>query len=184
MTLEAEIDSIKYFNMKTRLLFFLLSIFVLPTFGQNNQTPCTTEAHRQFDFWVGKWDVYHSTADTLVGRSHIKNLLGSCVIEENWESAGSAFEGKSLNTYNPRNKTWNQCWVDNTGATYNFSGTFENNVMLLKGKTPGSDGKMVLFEMSFTHNVAEGTVRQVWKSSNDGGETFATLFDGIYRKRE
>lgn len=168
--------------MKTIFTLLFIALLAAPTFGQNTQTPCSSPEHRQFDFWIGQWEVYHATADTLVGRSHIKNILGSCVIEENWQSANGAFKGKSFNTYNAVNKTWNQTWVDNSGATYHFSGTFENNVMAMTGESTGADGNKSIFKMSFTPNQEDGTIRQVWKMSQDGGETFALLFDGIYKK--
>ena len=38
-------------------------------------------------------------------------------------------------------------------------------------------------ELSFTKNT-DGTVRQFWRSSNDGGATWTVAFDGLYRKRK
>jgi hypothetical protein len=32
-------------------------------------------------------------------------------------------------------------------------------------------------------NNPDGTVRQLWESSNDEGKTWQVAFDGLYRKR-
>lgn len=145
------------------------------------QAPCSTPAHSQFDFWVGDWEVYSTAGDTIVGHNKINKILGGCVVEENW-TGGSGFQGKSFNTYNVQDSTWNQVWVDMGGATYHFKGKFKDNVMHMKGKTPGRNGQMVWFDMSY-HPQADGAVRQIWKMSTDKGESWNTAFDGMYRKK-
>ena len=144
------------------------------------QSPCTSDTHRQFDFWVGQWKVYHTQADTLVGESHIKLILNDCVIEENWKGA-SGFEGKSFNTYNPMDSTWNQVWVDVAGNTYHFKGQYADQKMIMKGQT-FQNGKIFTYEMSFQFNPKTGTVRQIWKQSDDEGKSWKTIFDGTYKK--
>ena len=161
-------------------LLFVISLLVAgPLSGQS---PCRTAAHSQFDFWVGDWEVYSTTGDTVVGHNVIKRILGGCVVEENW-TGGSGFQGKSFNTYNPKDSTWNQVWVDMSGATYHFKGKYQDNVMQMKGKSPGQNGQMVLFDMSY-HPQEDGAVRQIWKMSTDGGKNWNTAFDGMYRKKE
>ena len=108
--------------MKKLALSFILFFCINMLFSQ---TPCSSEAHRQFDFWVGEWNVYHAKEDTLVGKNHIKLLLNDCVIEENW-TGGSGFQGKSFNTYNAQDSTWNQVWVDVAGNTYHFKGKYKD----------------------------------------------------------
>ncbi len=158
----------------------LLLFFSFVSFAQN-QTPCQSEGHRQFDFWIGEWEVFNTQADTVVGYNHIKRILNGCVIEENWTGA-SGFRGKSFNTYNPADSTWNQIWVDGTGGRYEFSGKFADNVMALKGETY-TNGKRAWFTLTFTYHPDKDTVRQVWMITYDN-EKWATLFDGIYRRIE
>lgn len=168
------------FNMN-KIILLLLAFMPLYTYAQN-QAPCADEAHQQFSFWVGEWTVYKTGTDTIAGHSHIKNILGSCVIEENWKSANSPYEGKSFNTYNPQDSTWNQVWVDNGGATYHFKGKYKDNVVDMYGETPTKKGPLK-FNMSFTYNRKDDTVRQVWKSSKNDGKTWDVAFDGTYKKR-
>ena len=144
------------------------------------QAPCSTEGYRQFDFWVGEWNVYHATADTIVGRNHVKLLLNDCVIEENWTGASGSI-GKSFNTYNAIDSTWNQVWVDGAGNTLHFSGKYKDNVMQLYG-TSGTGDNIVHFDMAYHYDPDKKTVRQIWKTSRDGGKSWQLAFDGIYRR--
>lgn len=35
---------------------------------------CETPEHRQFDFWVGRWDVYPTGTDRLIAHSLVEKL--------------------------------------------------------------------------------------------------------------
>lgn len=171
------------FARRLFLLLLLVTIAGTTTTYAQQAAPCTAPEYRQFDFWVGEWDVFDAQGDTLVGRNHIKNILNGCVIEENW-TGGKGFQGKSVNTYSPIDSTWNQVWVDMGGSTYHFKGRYQDHVMIMKGETISQRaGGKVLFEMSYTHDPKAGTVRQVWKTSTDEGSNWNTIFDGIYRKK-
>ena len=63
-----------------------------PAAAQPTQPPpaCAAPEHRQFDFWVGYWDVYPTAQpETKVANSLIERLYGGCTIGENWRSANS-----------------------------------------------------------------------------------------------
>lgn len=146
------------------------------------QGPCDTDGHHQFDFWVGEWAVYKTGTDTLVGHNTVRRILGGCVIEENW-AGSTGFEGKSLNTYNPRDSTWNQVWADQSGATYHFTGRREGDSMKLRGATISRKGEPVQFTLDFHYAPQKDTVRQVWQVSKDEGAHWQVIFDGEYRRR-
>ena len=165
------------------VLILFLTALMAPAVAQNQQPPCSAPSYRQFDFWVGEWEVVKPGTDTVVGHNHIKNILNGCVIEENW-TGGGGFQGKSFNTYNPVDSTWNQVWVDMGGSTYHFKGRYADHVMLMRGETVSPRKKeKLLFEMSYTHDPEAGTVRQVWKTSADEGKSWNVMFDGVYRKK-
>lgn len=84
-------------------------------------TACTTVERGQFDFWVGKWDVYPTGKDRLVAHSLIEKLYGGCAIRENWMPLGAS-GGGSLSSYDPKTAKWRQTWVDSSGATVVFEG--------------------------------------------------------------
>lgn len=146
------------------------------------QSPCNAPHYNQFDFWVGDWEVYHTQADTIVGHNIIKRILNGCVVQENWTGA-TGFKGKSFNTFNSIDSTWNQVWVDVSGATYYFKGKMEENAMKLKGQTIGRNGQAILFKMSYTPDKNTGNVHQLWKQSSNKGENWQVIFDGIYKKK-
>lgn len=167
---------------KVIICFCLLISVPISFLNAQAPTPCSGEGYQQFDFWVGEWDVFSTSADTLVGQSKINKILNGCVIEENW-TGGTGFKGKSFNTYNSLDSTWNQVWVDVSGATYHFSGQYQDNKMSLKGETANKKGK-ALFTLTFENNQIDKTVRQVWKMSTDEGENWNVLFDGTYRPKK
>ena len=63
----------------------------------NNAYPCMTRPEaRQFDFWIGDWEVYNNLyPNHRVGTSKIESISGGCSILENWEAFQTANSGKS-----------------------------------------------------------------------------------------
>ena len=66
------------------------------------------------------------------------------------------------------------------GNTLLPDGGFENSRMTLSDRdTPGKPDRGVINEIIWTPN-ADGSVRQRWRTSADGGKTWQTAFDGPY----
>lgn len=132
----------------------------------------------QFDFWEGEWEVYAN--GQLAGHNSITRIGGGCVLNENWTGAqGSA--GTSLNYYDPSTGQWHQFWVWKNGTTLpKLSGGLEGKSMVLKGTQKTKQGE-VLHKIAWTPND-DGTVRQLWEVSRDGGKTWQTSFDGLYKR--
>jgi hypothetical protein len=161
--------------MKHIFLFLLLLFSFSATFAQQ---PCSAPEYREFDFWVGKWEVY--AKDKLVGHNTIEPILGGCTLLENWESVGAS-RGNSFNTYNAGTKQWEQTWVDNSGSVIHFYGNYADGKMSFTGKDIGPKGEEIDYRFTF-YNNADGTVRQHWEQSSDGKETWQTIFDGLYKR--
>lgn len=143
---------------------------------------CAAPEHRQFDFWVGEWRVVKPDGSPA-GSSRVERILGGCVVFENWTGAGGS-EGKSFNTYDPATGRWEQYWVDQSGNRLRLSGGVESGRMVLTGAhdTPDPKTKQVRRErITWTPNP-DGSVRQLWEASDDGGKSWAVSFDGLYRK--
>jgi len=173
--------------MHRRSPLFLLS-GVLMTSLTAAQTPaaappaCATPAHRQFDFWIGEWEVSKPDG-TLAGRSRIERILEACVIFENWTGA-TGFAGKSFNLYNATTGHWEQFWVDQSGARLHLQGGLEGERMVLAGTREKPDAQTGLAQrerISWTPN-ADGSVRQLWETSKDDGRIWTTSFEGLYRR--
>lgn len=164
-------------NMRSRWLALIVAVSV--GFSLQAQSPCKMDTHyRQFDFWVGDWDVYKYGTDTLAGTNEVLKLLNDCVIQENWESAGSNYAGKSYNSFDPSANKWRQTWVDNQGVTLQFEGYLKDAKMQLAGFSHEKNGKLVYHRLIYT-KMQDGTVRQQWDKSYNR-EDWTPLFDGLY----
>jgi len=142
---------------------------------------CTSAQHRQFDFWVGRWDVYPTGKDKVVAHSLIENLYSGCVVRENWMPLKGT-DGGSLNTYDPEDKRWHQVWMDAANGRVSFDGGFQDGKMVLTGnwrgaQTPGQDG---LVRMTYS-KLDGGAVRQFGEISTDQGKNWKPFFDFTYK---
>ena len=162
------------------VLLLISGIYTLSA-QSNGSCPCCAAEYRQFDFWVGDWEA--STNDKPAGTNHIIILQDSCVIQENWESATSAYSGTSYNYYDPQDEQWHQTWVDNQGQSLRLTGQLEKNEMILKsGPMKNRKGETVFHRITWTP-LADGTVRQHWQSQKEGSVEWQTLFDGNYKRK-
>ena len=142
--------------------------------------PCTAPLFRQFDFWIGRWRVTDSATKKFDGTNDVTRELGGCVLQEHWSGTGGS-SGTSYNLYDASRKRWHQTWVDNAGGILQLDGGLKNGSMVLQGARPGRGGKTVLDRITWTPRP-DGSVRQWWQASHDGGATWTTQFDGLYRR--
>lgn len=154
--------------------------------ARHNQAPCESRPEsRQFDFWIGDWDVVTTREHARAGTSHIERTLGSCVIWENWTSGGdSDYAGKSYNVYNDGERRWEQFWVDNQGGMIHFTGMRSDNVMDFRtAEVPQPDGSRLQRHLRF-FRVDADTVRQLSEATKDAGRSWQVEYDFTYlRKR-
>jgi hypothetical protein len=151
---------------------------------RHNAAPCEDAEFRQFDFWLGDWDVTPSGSETAAGTSHISKEMGGCVVWENWTSAGiSGYFGKSYNTYNPNLHRWEQYWVDNAAGTMFFHGDLKDGVMdYWTDDVPQPNGDVLRRHLQF-FNLGPDKVRQFSQRTKDGGKTWAVEYDLTYARR-
>ena len=143
------------------------------------QSGCKGTVHRQFDFWAGDWDV--TTQDGKpAGKNVIKVIQDGCALQENWTGA-SGGTGTSINYVN--GGRWHQLWVSNRGDAFplEMSGALQGTAMVMTGDYVRPDGKRVKARMRW-QPLEQGRVRQVWENSEDGGATWTTVFDGVYKR--
>ena len=138
-----------------------------------------TGSARDFDFWIGEWDVF-GPLGRQVGRNSITLLFDGGAIAEHWHGDGGV-EGHSLNAYDATVDRWHQTWVDSTGGLLLLDGGLLGGSMVLEGTAPGEGGVVDRQRISWSRE--EGGVRQLWEASQDDGVTWQTAFDGHYRPR-
>ncbi|MCE7933881.1 MAG: tetratricopeptide repeat protein [Chlorobi bacterium CHB2] len=144
--------------------------------------PCQHDPrYREFDFWIGEWDVFN-TAGQKVGTNSVQQILGSCVLLENWTSA-SGSQGKSFNTFNRSTGKWQQTWVDDQGTVLELAGNLKGAVLSFEGITRDTAGKETHHRLTFTQ-IDPNTVRQLWEQSSDKGVTWNSVFDGKYVRKK
>ena len=141
--------------------------------------PCESSEHRQFDFWVGHWEVF-GPAGKKVGENRIEAIADGCALLEQWSGNGGV-TGKSLNIYDTSDRRWHQTWVDNSGSLLMLAGQLidRSMVMSMTGPSP-TDPKVTQLQRITWTPASDGSVRQLWELSSDAGKTWTVLFDGRY----
>lgn len=95
--------------------------------------PCSAAAYRQFDFWLGQWDI--TEAGGPAGTNVVEPLLGGCAIRENYLDPDGGSVGTSLNSYDADTKQWRQTWVADYGTDYRMAGGLDaSGTMVLTGE--------------------------------------------------
>ena len=171
--------------MKIRLLISsLMLLTALSASAQSGAAPCAccTDEYKQFDFWIGDWVVY--TNAEMVGFNKITKIESDCILRENWKSVVSSHTGSSYNYYDRNSKKWKHIWVGSDGMTLEVKGTFKDRKMTMIGDEYRDEkGNRIINKITWYVNP-DGTIRQVWEQSKDGGQAFSIQFDGLYRRRK
>jgi tetratricopeptide (TPR) repeat protein len=153
--------------------------------AQHNLKPCAdTPENRQFDFWVGEWNVETTQGGVPAGESKIELILGDCVVQENWQSNGNPYSGKSYNMYNAALKRWEQYWVDNSAGNIFFYGGLKDGVMdYWTDEIPQGSGPSLKRHLQF-FKLGPDKVRQFSQGSTDSGKTWKPEYDFTYIRKK
>jgi tetratricopeptide (TPR) repeat protein len=156
----------------------------------NNAFPCMVVAQaREFDFWVGEWDVYPNGASVIVGHSKVEVASGGCMILENWTALGSAPNtGKSMNYVNAATGKWEQFWLGSGGLTVTnpqkfVNGEYRDAAMRFDFETLTPQNQKQIGRFIF-FNMGPDQVRQFNEVSSDDGKTWTTTYDLIYKRKK
>ncbi len=146
--------------------------------------PCESiEAARDFDFWVGRWEVRMSDG-TLAGTNTITKRDGGCALEEHWEGSGGA-TGTSHTFFLPSRGEWRQVWTGSGGTFFDITGKpAANGSIHMEGQLEYADThQVVAFRGTWTPG-ADGRVRQRLEEFDLVGKAWIIWFDGFYRRLE
>jgi hypothetical protein len=164
--------------MRSCFVLLLVSAAAHPVVAQQPAAPpCGRAEYRQFDFWIGTWDVFNPQG-RLVGTNTIDSILGGCVLHEQWRSAGQS-RGFSYNMFDRVTRRWHQTWVDNGGLLLLLDGELQAGAMVLSGLSTSPQGQPVVNRITWTPFTPD-SLRQLWEISNDQGKTWSVSFDGTY----
>ena len=178
----------------------LLPLMTVPTQAPQPAAPppkpfdCTAPEHRQFDFWVGEWDVVPNpetrpaSAPPQPGRKPAINIIekahNGCVIIENWDDRIGG-TGQSFNVYDRVRKRWRETWVDSSGGLHEYWGELKDGNMMFEGEVPlppasRFQGRRTIRLTFFP--LGADKVRQFSESLNVDG-TWSVNYDLIYTRR-
>ena len=148
--------------------------------------PCAhDQRYREFDFWLGDWDV-RPTGQPPAGppsRNTITSDEDGCVLTEHWESP-SGSKGRSFNIFDRSYGVWRQTWVDNIGGQHDYKGSLKDGNMVFVGDTPAPNGQLGRIPTRLTFfKIGKDTVRQFSEISNDSGRTWQVSYDLTYVRR-
>ena len=138
---------------------------------------CQTAEYRQFDFWLGEWEVFLPNGKKA-GDSRIESIAAGCALLENWSGNGG-FSGKSVNMYDRSDQRWHQSWVDSSGSRLDLAGALADKRMVLSSAAKAGPVQRIAWSVN-----DDGSVRQLWESSSDEGKTWTVQFDGKYVRRK
>lgn len=147
-----------------------------------NVHPCAYQPEsRQFDFWIGEWDV-QVPGMTVPATSRIELVEDRCIIAEYYENG--PYAGRSLNVYDTATKKWRQFWVDNKGGVSHYEGEFKDGKMVYLNDNAGTPGGPPAIGRMTFWSEGPDEVRQYVEQSTDGGKTWTVAFNGTYKRRK
>ncbi len=163
-------------------ILLALSLAVAPLAAQSAPTapPCATDEYRQFDFWIGQWEVVDGEGNAQ-GTNTIEPILGGCALQESWSGASGSV-GHSYNVYDRATGGWHQTWVDNSGLLLQIEGGLDDGSMVLVGEGKARDGAAIRHRITWTP-LEDGRVRQHWQTSRDDGTSWSDAFLGFYQRK-
>ena len=141
---------------------------------------CTAAQYRQFDFWIGDWDVIDRDTKSTVARATISAILGGCVLLEEYRGL-KGHDGRSFSGYDAPRGLWHQTWVTNSGNYLAIEGTFHDHMMVLSGAEILTGGAQRLVRGTW-EATADG-VHEVAVRSTDGGKSWTNWFDIEFVRR-
>jgi uncharacterized protein DUF1579 len=154
--------------------------------------PCQTPEARQFDFWVGEWDLVGKTRGQpgaawgeTISTNRIESTLDGCVTFEHFENQSPmTWRGMSWSSWSPQLHQWQQTWVDNQGGYITLTGEFAAGRMILT--TPPRtlpNGSKAVNRMVY-HDIARDSLVWDWELSLDDGKTWQLMWGITYRRRK
>jgi hypothetical protein len=141
---------------------------------------CTSAEYRQFDFWLGQWNVSGGPdGRTPQGTSRIEPSANGCWIQEHWHAARGS-DGTSLNAWDANDRVWRQFWTGGDGTVLRLQGGLQDGAMVMEGELPKAGGGVQRQRIRWTPQ-SDGSVEQWWQTSDDDGQHWQTSFRGVYR---
>ena len=163
-------------------LTFLILLAAQPVAPPAPPPPvCDSAEHRQFDFWLGRWDVHRSDTGQRVASSLIEKLYRGCAVRENWCPLNGFGAGGSLNSYRPEAKLWRQVYTGAANGWAEYAGGMDGDSMVITGTQFMPKGSRARVRITYKKG-ADGSVLQIGEQSSDEGRTWQPAYHFTYRQ--
>lgn len=172
-----------------------LTVPSVPSEALTPPAACASGRYRDFDFWLGAWEVRLADG-TLAGENLVQVSGDGCFITERWQGVRGS-TGFSLNFFDPAAGRWRQIWVS-AGSIIEISGTRQAGSMVLEGEIRYLQAHSAASGTSDTASVGpirrfrgrwtplpDGRVRQFFEElipADAGEEKWQPWFEGFYVK--
>jgi len=164
-------------------IFTFFMIMLVSMVSAQQEKPCMAAECRQFDFWLGEWDLtwIDKNGNEQKGHNSITSILDGCVVQERFDgNPGMDFKGMSLSVYNKHSGKWQQTWVDNAGGYMVFTGEFSAGAMVLAREIE-RNGQKIVQRMHF-YDITSDSLKWDWEISKDNGESWQLNWRIFYRR--
>ena len=168
------------------LMLFTITLFAAGAVAQSSNNPCEDEKLREFDFWLGNWDLEWKgpKGEIQRGTNEIKRILGGCVVEESFNGGPDLpLRGRSYSMFDRNSGTWKQTWVDNQGAYLDFTGGMSGGKMILSREFKDKQGNVRMQRMVF-FDIKKDSLEWNWENSTDGGKTWNLAWHISYKRQK
>jgi hypothetical protein len=165
---------------------------------QDRPTPCTAADYRQFDFWIGDWDITQSILQgdgsrlELPAHTSVSSTLDGCALIEHWQGEVRFFwenmpkvepmTGLSVRAYDPKAGKWFIHWMDSRSTSFGppYAGGFSGGrgEFFREWETP--DGTRV-GRITFS-DIRPDSVDWELAVSSDGRRTWTVLWTMAMRR--
>jgi hypothetical protein len=139
---------------------------------------CTGPVYHQYDYFVGRWNVYNHSGKQFA-TDVVSRELDGCALLEQWH--GKTTQGAGYSAYEPHTKRWVQTFFTNDGQVLVFHGSMTARGMLFTGEDYTSSGAPERDKVLF-RPLKGGGFEEYWTVSPDGSR-WNVVFDGFFRPR-
>ena len=183
------------FTAAARRLTLALLLFLSLPLSLTAQGACMGES-RQFDFWIGEWDVLNRNRpageprwyDTGAATSRVYPVVAGCGIVEHWRGRayGDFLVGFSLRAFNPQVGQWDLVllWPNSGEPRFvGLAGGFRHSRGEFYSRGISAEGDTTVTRLTFS-DITPNSVRWQDGFSTDAGISWTTGWIMEFTRRE
>jgi len=156
------------------VIFVLAAAMAMAAAAPSN---CTSEASRQFDFWLGNWAVSNGRGEAD-GTARIERTAGGCGILE-YRIFRNGQTGTAINVFDPVRGRWSQLW-SSPGTIVRLEGQWIGGQLATEGSI-AAGGRETPLRVVWRPN-ADGSVTQTFTRRTPAPAEWQPMFVSTYRR--